>query len=212
MEAQANNTFRDILNDSDLNVPDGMPLVWVGHVAGFPEMDRVYGPDFILEVSKASVEKGLSHFFYGGKPGVADELALNLSQMFPGLKVAGTYCPPFAPLSQQERDEIIAMIERSAASFVWVGLSTPKQEHWMSQFAPSFHGNVLFGVGAAFDYNTGRLDRAPRWMQMAGLEWFFRLIQEPKRLFRRYVVNNPKFLLSVLMQLTGVRKFRIIRG
>jgi N-acetylglucosaminyldiphosphoundecaprenol N-acetyl-beta-D-mannosaminyltransferase len=200
VEAQSDDSFRAILNSADLNIPDGMPLTWLGWFAGFEKMGRVFGPDFMLRVCEASVESGSRHFFYGGNEGVADELAERLRKEYPGIKVAGTYCPPFRSLSDEEKAGIIGKINGSAAQIVWVGLSTPKQERWMSGLAPHLAAQVVLGVGAAFDFNTQKIRRAPIWMQRSGLEWLSRLIQEPRRLAKRYCTGIPKFGWAVLKQ------------
>ncbi len=207
IEAQDNVEFRRILNNADLNVPDGMPMVWVGRLAGFEMIGRVFGPDLMLQVCKESAQYRMSHFFYGGNEGVAEKLGETLSAMFPGVRVAGTFCPPFRELQEKERSEMISMINASRTDFLWIGLSTPKQERWLQEMLPHLNVSVAFAVGAAFDYNTGRLKRAPGWMQQAGLEWFYRLMQEPRRLCRRYLVNNPRFAALMLMQLLRLKSY-----
>lgn len=205
MEARRDPEFRRVLNRAALVVPDGMPLVWFGRLSGWREMERVYGPDLMLAVCQRAAPLGLSHFFYGGLPGVAEELAERLSGRFPGLKVAGTYCPPFRSLSPSELDRLAAEINATAPDIVWVGLSTPKQELWISQMQRRLERGVLLSVGAAFDFHTGRLKRAPAWMQRWSLEWLFRLSQEPGRLWRRYARNNPAFFCLAALQLLGLR-------
>ncbi len=209
MEARRDAAFRTILNRSDLNVPDGMPTVWIGRSAGFSEMRRVFGPSLMLEVAKASARQGARHFFYGGKEGVAEELARSLGNRFPGLVVCGSYCPPFAPLSKDEKANVIRLINQASPDVLWVGLSTPKQEQWMAEFARVLNVRVMIGVGAAFDYNTGRLRPAPSWMQNMALEWLFRISQEPRRLLGRYARNNPAFLALALAQWLRLKKFPV---
>ena len=207
-EAQDDPAFRDILNRSLLTTPDGMPMVWLGRLAGFSAMRRVYGPDLMLNVCAHSPAAGFSHFFYGGKPGVADELAATLCARFPGLRIAGTFCPPFRPLDAGELADLQARVRASQPDFFWVGLSTPKQERFMVEYLPQLpEAKILLGVGAAFDLLTGRVRQSPAWMQRAGLEWLFRLTQEPRRLARRYLVNNPLFVGRVLLQHTGLRRY-----
>jgi N-acetylglucosaminyldiphosphoundecaprenol N-acetyl-beta-D-mannosaminyltransferase len=198
MESQGDPDLKRIHNASGLTTPDGMPLVWCGRFAGAGWMERVYGPDLMLQVCAKSVDMGWKHFFYGAGPGVADELARRLSETFPGLSVAGTYSPPFRPLTAMEVDTMVDVLNESAADIVWIGLSTPKQERWMDQFRPLLDAGVLIGVGAAFDIHAGRLAQAPKWMQRSGLEWMFRLTQEPKRLWRRYLSASPRFLMGML--------------
>lgn len=198
MESQSDALLRDIHNRSGLTTPDGVPMVWAGKAAGAHWMERVYGPDLMLEVLARAEERGWSSFFYGGAEGVPELLADRLRERFPGLKVAGAYSPPFRPLTEDEEREVAAMINESGATLVWVGLSTPKQERWMYQFRSLLDSPLLFGVGAAFDFHAGRIDQAPPWMQRNGLEWLYRLFKEPRRLWRRYLTNNPRFVVSVL--------------
>jgi N-acetylglucosaminyldiphosphoundecaprenol N-acetyl-beta-D-mannosaminyltransferase len=205
MEARKRESFKRIHNSADLNVPDGMPLVWLGRLAGFSTIGRVFGPDLMLKVCEASAQSGLKHFFYGGKEGVARELAERLKMNYPGLNIVGTYTPPFRSLTDQEKEEVATIIDEKSPDFLWVGLSTPKQEEWMADILPRLRGGVLFGVGAAFDYNTGRIRRAPRTIQNLGLEWLFRVLQEPRRLARRYIFNVPAFAFLVALQIIGLR-------
>ena len=186
--------LRRIHNSAGLTTPDGMPLVWCGRFAGAEWMARVYGPDLMLRVCSESVNKGWTHFFYGAAPGVADELALRLTQRFPGLKVVGTHSPPYHELTTAEVEDVATMLNSSGANIVWVGLSSPKQERWMDALRPKLNAQVLAGVGAAFDMHAGRVAQAPLWMQRSGLEWLFRLGVEPRRLWRRYLISIPRFL------------------
>ncbi len=205
MEAQADPAFRKILNHSWLTTPDGMPLVWLGPAG----VTRVYGPDLLLAVCDAGRAVGLRHFFYGGKPGVADELKAKLQARFPGLEVVGTYTPPFRPLEEGERSTLRAEIARLRPDVIWVGLSTPKQERFMAEYAPLLEAGVLIGVGAAFDFHSGRVRQAPRWIQRSGLEWFFRLCTEPRRLGPRYIKTNPLFVWRILGQKMGLRRYTL---
>ncbi len=206
--AQDDPTFKRILNNAGLNVPDGMPMVWLSRLAGHSHVTRVFGPDFMLRVSEALSEKGGKVYYYGGAPGVAVELARTLERRYPGLETAGVYCPPFRELTTEEQDEIVELINRVAPDVVWVGLSTPKQETWIATFRACLNAPVLIGVGAAFDYNTGRVNRAPGWMQKSGLEWLYRLMQDPRRLWKRYARNNPLFVYYLVCQKLGLRDFR----
>ncbi len=198
MEARRDPELRRIHNASGLTTPDGMPMVWAGHRAGVPHMQRVYGPDLMLEVLALAAERGWSSFFYGGGPGVPELLAERLTARFPGLPVAGTWSPPFRPLTPEEDQAVVERINRSGADLVWVGLSTPKQERWMAAHAGRLDAKALLGVGAAFDIHAGLLAQAPPWMQGAGLEWLYRLGREPRRLWRRYLRNNPRFVVEIL--------------
>lgn len=209
MEAQKDENFRAILNHSFLNTPDGMPMVWLGRLNGAPEMDRVYGPDLMLLVFELSQKKGYTHFLYGGAPGVAQELQQKLEAKFPGIKIVGTYTPPFRPLNAGEESELIRTVSEKKPDMLWVGLSTPKQEKFMAQYRDKLDATLFFGVGAAFDFHAGRVRQAPRWMQRSGLEWLFRLCCEPRRLWRRYFRNNPLFVFRVFCQWTGLKKYAL---
>lgn len=205
-ETRSDAEFRNILKNADLVVPDGMPLVWLGRLRGFRQLvRRVYGPE-LMETFCRETGSEYRHFFYGGAPGVADHLA-QVEHERHGVVVAGTYCPPFRPLTDEEDSEVVALINASGADVVWVGLSTPKQERWMYQHRDKLNVPLMLGVGAAFDLNTGRLQQAPRWMRENGLEWLFRLIAEPKRLWRRYLVQGSKFVWNVLLELTALRAY-----
>ena len=207
MESQRDEVLRRIHNQAGLVTPDGMPLVWLSRIRGFRHVDRVYGPDLMLALCERSVVRGYRHFFYGGAEGVPEQLADSLRRRFPGLQVAGTYSPPFRPLTPEEDAEIVQMINEADADIVWVGLSTPKQECWMAAHVGGLMAPVLIGVGAAFDFHTGRKPQAPRWMQRAGLEWLFRLLTEPRRLWKRYLINNPVFVMLAIAQLMGILQF-----
>ena len=208
-EAQADPAFREILNGAFLNTPDGMPMVWMGRVQKASGMSRVYGPDLMLRVCEMTVRTGHSHFFYGGAQGVAEELKAAMERRFPGIKVAGVYTPPFRPLTQEEEKQLQATIEQTKPDIIWVGLSTPKQEKFMASHWRTLPATLFFGVGAAFDFHTGRVRQAPHWMQRSGMEWFFRLICEPKRLWKRYFKNNPLFVIRAFLQITGLRGYRV---
>jgi N-acetylglucosaminyldiphosphoundecaprenol N-acetyl-beta-D-mannosaminyltransferase len=195
-EAQEDSLFRDILQSAGLVIPDGMPLVWLGRFQGHRGMTRrTPGSEVMEEFCRATGSK-YRHFFYGGVPGVADLLAKAEHERH-GIQIAGTYCPPFRPLTPEEEKDVQAMIQDAAPDILWVGLSTPKQEKWMYDHRHTIQVPVMLGVGAAFDMNTGRLKRAPMWMQESGLEWLFRLLMEPRRLWRRYMINGSKFVWAV---------------
>ena len=167
MEAQREEQFRKILNGSFLVTPDGMPLVWWGKLKGLSYVDRVYGPDLMLEILQRSVPKGYRHFFYGGANNVTGELSARMKERFPGLQVAGSYEPPFRPLTQSEGQELINRVRELKVDIFWVGLSTPKQEKFMAEFLPRLETTLMFGVGAAFDFHSGRVKQAPAWVQRA---------------------------------------------
>jgi N-acetylglucosaminyldiphosphoundecaprenol N-acetyl-beta-D-mannosaminyltransferase len=163
----------------------------------------------MLEICRRSPEKGYRHFFYGGGAGVAQKLAETLQQRFPGLKVAGSYTPPFRPLNATEEAELIGLVSEAKPDFFWVGLSTPKQERFMAQYLGRLDARLMAGVGAAFDFHTGGIGDSPEWMKKSGLQWLHRLWQEPRRLWRRYLINNPKFIWKIGMQLTGLRHYEL---
>lgn len=207
MEAQHRAHFKTILNSAGLAVPDGFPLVWLGRRKGFPLRRRVYGPELMESFCRATAAKGYRHFFYGGAPGVAEALAVRFAARFPGLQAAGFFCPPFRPQTPHEDAATVAMINASRADVVWVGLGAPKQERWMFEHRSALNVPVLIGVGAAFDFHTGRVAQAPLWMRDRGLEWLFRLSCEPRRLWRRYLIHGSQFVGLVLLESLGLRKF-----
>lgn len=204
MEAEKDAEFRAILNEADLVVPDGMPLVWLGRLRGHRLKRRVYGPELMLTFLQQT-GGAYRHFFYGGAPGVPEQLAERLRLKVPELKVVGTHSPPFRALTTEEDAEIARQINDAAPDVVWVGLSTPKQERWMHRMRSLLRAPVLVGVGAAFDIHTGRARQAPAWMRENGLEWLFRLLSEPRRLWRRYLVLGPKFVFLVCLEVLGLR-------
>lgn len=206
-ESQYDQELKTALNQADLALPDGMPVAWAGNLAGHEMKDRVCGPDLMLQFIRATAHKGYRHFFFGGAEGVADELASRLKQMCPEMIVAGTWCPPFRPLTESEEAELAEKVN-DKVDVMWVGLGCPKQEKWMWQHRHLRTG-VMLGVGAAFDFHTSRIARAPRWMQRYGLEWLFRLSQDPRRLWRRYAIYNSMFLFFYLCQQLNLRRFDV---
>ena len=206
MDCYNNLDLRMIFNHSGMTTPDGMAIVWLLKIFGHRHVGRVYGPDLLLQTCEYGLQNGWRHFFYGGNAGVAQRLADQLKERFPGINIAGYYYPPFRPLTDQEEQEVVETIRAAQPDIVWVGLSTPKQEVWMSQLVNHLDVPVLVGIGAAFDYISGEKAQAPRWMQKSGLEWLFRLISEPKRLWPRYR-QYPKFVMLALGQLLGFLKF-----
>jgi len=207
MEARHSPLFRTVLDSADLCVPDGMPLVWIGRSRGYPLKQRVYGPDLLLDFCRETNAKGYRHFFYGGAPGIPEALAAKLKCQFPMLEVAGTYSPPFRPLTPEEDARVVEMINRARADLLWVGLGCPKQESWMFEHRDCLNVPVLVGVGAAFDFHTGRSKQAPAWMREHGLEWLFRLLTEPRRLWRRYLIYGSQFVFFVALEMLGLGKF-----
>ena len=207
MEAQDDPAFKGVLNGAFLCTPDGMPMVWAGRLNGHRDMSRVYGPDLMLDVCAWSETSGAKHFFYGGADGVAELLAQKLKAKFPKLQVVGTFTPPFRPLNAEEIARLHEQVSAVKPDILWVGLSTPKQEKFMVEFLPKLDVTLMVGVGAAFDFHSGRVCQAPRWMQRSGLEWFYRLCSEPRRLAKRYFRNNPLFVIKYLGQLMGLGKY-----
>jgi N-acetylglucosaminyldiphosphoundecaprenol N-acetyl-beta-D-mannosaminyltransferase len=202
-DAQADPDLRRIYRESWLTTPDGMPLVWLGP----PGVERVYGPDLLLAVCDAGRAVGLRHYLYGGVAGVAEELRARLEQRFPGVEIVGTRMPPFRPLDDTETAHLRAEVARLRPDVIWVGLGSPKQETFMAQHWRGLDAGVLIGVGAAFDFHSGRVRQAPRWVQRAGLEWCFRLCTEPRRLGPRYLRVTPLFALRALAQRTGLKRY-----
>jgi N-acetylglucosaminyldiphosphoundecaprenol N-acetyl-beta-D-mannosaminyltransferase len=206
MESQRDPEIMRIHRAAGMCVPDGMPTVVIGRLRGHKGMRRVYGPDLMLEIMRRSREKGYTHFFYGGKEGVPELLRDRLVERFPGLRVVGTYSPPFRPLATDEELALQERIEELAPDILWVGLSTPKQERWMAARVGRLNAGVMIGVGAAFDFHAGLVRQAPRWIQPLCLEWLFRLCVEPKRLWKRYMANNPRFIWMMLAEALGFRR------
>jgi exopolysaccharide biosynthesis WecB/TagA/CpsF family protein len=200
MEAQHDRAFKEVLNSADAVVPDGMPLVWLGRWKGQSLQRRVYGPELMMTFCGQTSKAVYRHFFYGGAPGVPEKLARILQAKFPGLQVAGTCSPPFRSLTREEDEQIVATINAAGPDIVWVGLGTPKQETWMHEHREKLRASVVVGVGAAFDIHAGAKAQAPVWMQERGLEWLFRLAQEPKRLWRRYLVYGSEFVFRVCLE------------
>lgn len=198
MEAQRSEAVMATYRDANLVVPDGMPLVWISRLRGYKLRRRVYGPE-LVEAACAALGSEFKHYFYGGNEAVAEQMAGVLKERY-GIVIAGCYSPPFRPLSDAEKAADIARINDSKADIVWVGIGAPKQELWMHANAPFLTAGVALGVGAAFDFITGKKAIAPAWMQENGLEWLFRLVTEPRRLWRRYLQNMPPFVAKVTLE------------
>ena len=207
MEAQSDPDLQHIFNHAFINTPDGMPMSWVGRLQGFSKMDRVFGPDLMASLCQRSVERNYRNFLYGGEPGVAELLREKLENRFPGLQIVGTYTPPFRDLTCEEEEEIFGQLQTSKPHILWVGLSTPKQERFMARYIDRLQVPLLVGVGAAFDYHTGRINDCSDWIKRAGLQWLHRLIQDPRRLWKRYLKNNPAFLWKIALQLSGLKRY-----
>jgi N-acetylglucosaminyldiphosphoundecaprenol N-acetyl-beta-D-mannosaminyltransferase len=195
-----------------LVLPDGMPTVWIAWWKQLHHVDRVFGPDLMLSVIEKSQNSGERHFLLGGNPGVAEELAKRLQEHFPAARIVGTYTPPFRRLSPPEEVELSTLLEEVRPDIVWVGIGTPKQELFMSEYVDRFKVPMMVGVGAAFDYHTGRLKDSPQWVKRAGLQWLHRLLQDPKRLWWRYLRTNSLFLAHAAMAFLRVKKYPTLTG
>jgi len=200
MECVDHPSFRKVVNDADLTVPDGRPLVWMQYLLGYHHAQQVRGSDLVRALCTAAEKSGVSVGFYGGAPEVLDRFVAVLNTRFPNLQIAFCHAPPFRPLSEEELAADVERINNSGVDILFVGLGCPKQERWMAQQKGSVQA-VMLGVGAAFDFLAGVKPHAPRWIQVAGLEWLFRLMCEPKRLWRRYLLLNPRFILLAGKQL-----------
>jgi N-acetylglucosaminyldiphosphoundecaprenol N-acetyl-beta-D-mannosaminyltransferase len=196
--AQEDQAYRNAVSNADLVVPDGMPLVWLLRLRGNWNAERVYGPDLMLLLCEEASKRGWRCYLYGGQPGVPELLKEKLTARFPGLLIVGTLSPPFRALTPEEDQEFCAKINSAQPDILWVALGGPKQDTWMFEHRDRLKVPVMHGVGAAFDFLTGRIPQAPRWMMNAGLEWLFRLIMEPRRLWKRYTITNLKFLYYVV--------------
>ncbi len=206
MVCQEDDEMREAVVNADLVVPDGQPVVWAMNALGYPLSSRVYGPDLMARYCHRAAKTGTRMFLYGGRnQGALVQLALNLRRRDPGLRIVGGYAPPFRELTQEEEDAVVEEINASGADVVWVGIGVPKQEKWMAHMRERLDAPVLVGVGAAFDFHAGLVPQAPGWMQTIGLEWAYRLTHEPKRLWRRYVRYNPRFVSGFARQYVSTR-------
>ncbi len=198
IDCQDDKVYKNIVNNSGLTTPDGMPIVWLGKMRGIKNIARTYGPDLLLEFCEYGLNKGYKHYFFGGSAQVLAQLKEKLENKFPGIKIAGSFDPGKRELGQVEPDEIIREINNANPDILWVGLGSPKQDYWMFNHRQKLNVPVMVGIGAAFDFIAGTKKQAPKWMQRSGLEWFFRLCQEPGRLWRRYLIGNTKFVFLIL--------------
>ncbi len=191
--------YRAIQNGAVMAIPDGGPLASLGRRRGFPTMERTTGPGYMEEIFRISAEKGYRHYFYGATQQTLDALRSRLQERYPGMEIVGMYSPPFRPLTPEEDAATAAQINEARPDFVWVGLGAPKQEIWMARHKGQVSG-LMVGVGAGFDFHAGNIERAPQWMQKNNLEWLYRLLQDPKRLFKRYLVTNTKFIWNAIIR------------
>jgi N-acetylglucosaminyldiphosphoundecaprenol N-acetyl-beta-D-mannosaminyltransferase len=206
MTARSDRELARVLADCDLANPDGMPLVWVLRRSGHPQQPRVYGPDLMEQALPHGVPLGWRHFLFGANDETLDRLEASAEQLAPGVRIVGRFAPPYRPLTLEEDEAIIARIRESGADLVWVGLGLPKQELWMDRVRDRLPGVTLLGVGAAFDLLSGTVPQAPDWIQDRGLEWAYRLWREPRRLWRRYLVNNPLFAALATLEVVRTRR------
>ncbi|MBQ2281291.1 MAG: WecB/TagA/CpsF family glycosyltransferase [Kiritimatiellae bacterium] len=201
LKCHKNKEIAEIANNSFLTLCDGMPLVKVGKRYADKNMTRCYGPDVMLEVIDKGRAHGLKHFFYGGENEELLEVLVNkLSEKYPGFIEAGRYWAPFRPLTEEEKQDVVDKIIASGADVIWVGIGTPKQDYFVAEFQKRLPHGVLVAVGAAFNFHSGRVKQAPAWMQKHSLEWLYRLWAEPRRLWKRYIIGNPHFILLLLKQ------------
>src|ERR687894_2438491 len=201
IEARRNPAMLEALRGSTLVVPDGMPLVWAANLLGANLSDRVYGPELMLRYSDRCAERGHRVWLYGGRDqGSLVQLALNLRRRHPGINIVGGYSPPFRPMTEEEEDQLVDQINTARPDVLWVGIGVPKQEKWMARMRDRLDVPVMCAVGAAFDFHAGRISQAPSWMQQRGLEWTYRIAQEPRRLLPRYLYFNPRFVLAFARQ------------
>ncbi len=207
MECRQNPAFKETVSAADLVTPDGMPLVLIARRQGFPLRKRAYGPELMSVFLNHSASRPYRHFFYGGTPKTVESLVARIRDRWPMLQIAGFYSPPFRLMSDEEDRQLVAMLNRAAPDVIWVGLGCPKQEQWMYAHRHCLQVPVMVGVGQAFDILAGVKKRAPTWMGDHGLEWLFRLLTEPKRLWRRYLIYGSKFICYVILEQTGMQKF-----
>jgi N-acetylglucosaminyldiphosphoundecaprenol N-acetyl-beta-D-mannosaminyltransferase len=212
MTARRDRELARVLADADLANPDGMPLVWVLRRRGHPGQPRVYGPDLMEQALPHGVPLGWTHFLFGANEDTLDRLAASAEELAPGVRIVGRFAPPYRPLTPEEDDDVVARIRESGAELVWVGLGLPKQELWMDRVRDRLPGVTLLGVGAAFDLLSGTVPQAPDWIQDRGLEWAYRLWREPRRLWRRYLVNNPLFAVLATLEVLRARRRNRPRG
>jgi N-acetylglucosaminyldiphosphoundecaprenol N-acetyl-beta-D-mannosaminyltransferase len=207
MEALRNPELAAIYAGSSMTVPDGTPTVWVGRWQGHKAMQRVAGPDLMLEVFRRKEFAGCTHFLYGGEEHVAEQLRERFSRRFPWARIVGTYTPPYRDLNAEEEQSLIARVRKLKPDIIWVGISTPRQERFMHRYLHRLDTTLMFGVGAAYDFHTGRIQDAPQWIKTIGMQWLHRLLQDPRRLWKRYFRNNPAFLWHIALQLSGMRQY-----
>ena len=211
IRARTDRALHAVNESADLVTPDGMPLVWTAKLFGNPHISRVCGPDLMLAVIERGLTLGWKHYFYGSSPQVLEALLRELASMFPGMKVVGSFSPSYRAQTEEEENAACDRIRTSGADCVWVGLGSPKQDYWVARNAKRCGGAVLFAVGAAFDFHAGTVCRAPVWMQKRGVEWVYRIFKEPRRLWRRYLVTVPQFIVLAFAQTVKFNVFGVSR-
>jgi N-acetylglucosaminyldiphosphoundecaprenol N-acetyl-beta-D-mannosaminyltransferase len=210
MEARRDHGLRPIFAEAALVIPDGMPTVWIGHMQGHSRMRRVFGPELMVEIFRREEFRNFVHFLCGGEPGVAEKLREEMVARFPWVKIAGTYTPPFRQMTEEEENVLAESVSGLHVDVIWVGLSTPKQEKFMARYLPILDTKLMIGVGAAFLFHTGIISDSPPLIKRMGLQWFHRLLQEPRRLWKRYLRNNPLFILLSIQQAFGWKHYKMV--
>lgn len=208
VDAQNDQDYRKAVTGADMITPDGMPLVWIGRLTGKHHIGRTYGPDLLETLCMEGEAKGYRHFFYGATAESSQRLEINLKKQFPNIRIAGRYVPDQLPIHFSEKEEILKAIDQSGADILWIGLGSPKQDFWMAEHRNRLNVPVMIGVGAAFDFIAGTKPQATPWMRQAGLEWFFRLCCEPRRLAKRYFIGNAQFIYFLIKDLVRLKFFK----
>ncbi len=208
VDCQTDQKYYQVVSQAGIVTPDGMPLVWLGRLKGYKNIQRTYGPDLMKAFCGLSEGQGYRHYFYGGSAETNALLTKKLLENFPRLQIVGSFSPPLRQIGEKEDQDILDQINHACPDILWVGLGSPKQDYWMSQHRDLLNVPVMVGVGAAFDFIAGTKKQAPRWMQRSGLEWIFRLCSEPGRLWRRYLIGNTKFIWFLLLDVTKRRRYR----
>jgi N-acetylglucosaminyldiphosphoundecaprenol N-acetyl-beta-D-mannosaminyltransferase len=209
IEACGDRGLRTIFAEATLVVPDGMPTVWIGHMQGHSRMRRVFGPELMIEIFSREEFRNCVHFLCGGEPGIAEKLRREMLRRFPWVQIAGTYTPPFRQMTAEEENELAERVHGLHIDIIWVGLSTPKQEKFMARYLPILDSKLMIGVGAAFLFHTGMIKDSPELIKLMGLQWLHRLLQEPGRLWKRYLRNNPLFIFLAIQQAFGWRHYTL---
>ncbi|HEV8270270.1 MAG TPA: WecB/TagA/CpsF family glycosyltransferase [Chitinophagaceae bacterium] len=205
IEGYWNSSYQAIINNGYLSIPDGKPLEMVGKLKGNKNISRLFGPSVMERFIDWGREDGISHFFFGSSEATLLKMKDTIEKKYPGVKIAGMLSPPFKPLAEWDSVGFISTINNFRPDFIWVGLGAPKQEHWMFQYYKELNKGIMFGIGAGFDYLAGNTKHAPKWMKNASLEWLYRLVQEPQRLWKRYLTIIPQFILFSTLELLGIK-------